>query len=164
MSGVVMERRKAQKVSMGAKGADVFAELGFEDAEAAELRRKSELMTHLRQYMQRNELTQARAAQVFGVSQPRVSALINGKLSLFSLDELIRMYDSTGSRVRLVFEENVRRESTVLGQVIKTGLGAVAALKKAAGHVAERAASGSFRSKEVTRPIGAKKRKQPRAT
>jgi predicted XRE-type DNA-binding protein len=111
MTGAAVQKRKIQ---LSAKGRTAFQELGFQDAEASELLRKSELMAQLEQYVSRNGITQAKAAQVFGVSQPRVSDLMNGKLSVFSLDELVRMYEATGSRIRLVFQEDARNEERVL--------------------------------------------------
>jgi predicted XRE-type DNA-binding protein len=106
---------------MSPKGRSVFYDLGFDDAEAAELTRKSDLMIHLVQYVRRHGLTQAKAAEVFGVSQPRVSDLKNGKLSTFSLDELVRMYEATGSRIRLVFDEDTKQEGTVLQRLEAKG-------------------------------------------
>jgi predicted transcriptional regulator len=91
-------------------------------------------MRRLEQYVTRNGLTQARAAQVFGVTQPRVSDLLTGKLSVFSLDELVRMYDSTGSQVRLVFVADKKREKTILKRVMpRTVDQVVAGLPKARG-------------------------------
>ena len=146
MTGVVMEKTKVQKVTLGARGRSAFEDLGFDEAESAELKRKADLMTQLEQYIARNRLTQARAAEVFGVTQPRVSDLINGKLSVFSLDELVRMYDATGSSVRLVFVEDARREDSVLRRLIEKGAGAFAALARA-GRASARGATPRKRAK-----------------
>jgi predicted XRE-type DNA-binding protein len=44
-------------------------------------------------------LTQGEAAQLLGVSQPRVSALVRGKIDLFSIDALVKMLSRVGLRV-----------------------------------------------------------------
>jgi predicted XRE-type DNA-binding protein len=49
----------------------------------------------------RTLLTQARAAKLFGVSQPRISDLMRGKINLFSIDNLVRLLAAAGLRVDL---------------------------------------------------------------
>ena len=69
------------------RGSDnVFADLGFSPQEAANLRLRSQLMTSLRKLIAKSEMTQEDAARRFRVSQPRISDLMRGKLSRFSLD------------------------------------------------------------------------------
>ena len=103
------------------KTTNVFAELGFEPREAQELKRKSDLMMQIEQFISRRGLTQAKAAAVLGVSQPRVSALLSGRLSLFSTDELIRMYEATGSTVTLTFKRDAVRERSIVDGVLAKG-------------------------------------------
>ncbi|HSF04076.1 MAG TPA: helix-turn-helix transcriptional regulator [Solirubrobacterales bacterium] len=80
---------------------NVFRDLGFPDAEAENLRIRSELMARLRRLIEARKLTQARAARLLGVSQPRVSDLVRGKIDLFSIDTLVRMLGRAGMRVTL---------------------------------------------------------------
>jgi len=47
-------------------------------------------------------LTQAKAAELIGVTQPRVSDLMRGRLNLFSLDSLVDIADRIGLRTRVV--------------------------------------------------------------
>ena len=49
-------------------------------------------------------LTQVKAAEVFGVSQPRVSDLVRGKIERFSVDTLIAMLGAAGVRVQVSVE------------------------------------------------------------
>ncbi|HEX8523067.1 MAG TPA: helix-turn-helix transcriptional regulator [Tepidisphaeraceae bacterium] len=79
--------------------ANVFAELGFAPDEAENLRVRAQLMLHLRDVIAKRKLTQARAAKLFGVTQPRVSALVRGKIELFSVDTLISMLARAGVKV-----------------------------------------------------------------
>jgi predicted XRE-type DNA-binding protein len=59
--------------------------------QAASMRARSELMLHLTAHIQEKNLAQASAAALFGVTQPRISDLMRGKINLFSLDALIDM-------------------------------------------------------------------------
>ncbi len=79
----------------------VFEELGFAAEEAANLRLRSELMTALLQLIERRGLSQARAAALLGVSQPRISDLARGKIDRFSVDTLVAMLGHAGAEVRV---------------------------------------------------------------
>jgi predicted XRE-type DNA-binding protein len=70
-------------------------------AEAANLKTRAELMIAVAEYIRAKKLTQAAAAKVFGVSQPRVSDLMRGKIDLFSVDTLVNMLAAAGVRVEL---------------------------------------------------------------
>ncbi|MBC7548355.1 MAG: XRE family transcriptional regulator [Polaromonas sp.] len=65
----------------------------FEDTpqQAASMRVRSELMMGLTEVIREKGMTQGDAASLFGVTQPRVSDLMRGKINLFSLDHLIDM-------------------------------------------------------------------------
>ena len=67
--------------------------------EAAGLKARAEVAHALICEIQRRSLTQSRAAVVFGVTQPRVSDLMRGRLDLFSLDTLVDMAGRAGFRV-----------------------------------------------------------------
>ena len=60
------------------------------------MRARSELMMNLAQTIREQGMTQAQAAELFGVTQPRVSDLMRGKVNLFSLDNLIDMAATAG--------------------------------------------------------------------
>lgn len=64
--------------------------------EAASMRARAELMMNLAETIREQGMTQAQAAELFGVTQPRVSDLMRGKVSLFSLDTLIDMAATAG--------------------------------------------------------------------
>ena len=82
-------------------GVDVFADLGFTPADAENLRIRSAMMRALVSFIRKNKLTQARAAKRLGVSQPRVSDLMRGKIQLFSIDNLVNLLAAAGLRVDL---------------------------------------------------------------
>jgi len=78
---------------------NVFLDLGFDTEEAENLRVRSELMMELAKLLKTRRLTQDRAAKLFGVTQPRVSDLMRGKIHRFSVDSLIKMLGRAGIRV-----------------------------------------------------------------
>jgi len=78
---------------------NVFRDLGFPPREAENLRIRSDLMIRLCQLIRQRGLTQVVAARLFGVSQPRVSDLVRGKIGLFSIDMLVNMLARTGAQV-----------------------------------------------------------------
>ncbi|OGB17762.1 MAG: transcriptional regulator [Burkholderiales bacterium RIFCSPLOWO2_12_67_14] len=64
--------------------------------EAASMRARSDLMMNLAEVIRQQGMTQAQAATLFGVTQPRISDLMRGKVNLFSLDTLIDMAATAG--------------------------------------------------------------------
>ncbi len=78
---------------------NVFRDLGFSRVAAENLRIRSELMIQLEKLIEREGLTQTAAARLFGVSQPRVSDLVRGRIELFSIDVLVNMLAKAGVRV-----------------------------------------------------------------
>jgi len=87
------------KVTKGS--GDVFADLGFSQGQGRNLRMRSQLMTALRGFIEKKGLTQAEAAKRLKVTQPRISYLMRGKLSRFSLDTLVNMSTDAGLEVDL---------------------------------------------------------------
>ncbi len=73
--------------------------------EAENMKLRSVLMTALKQHIARSEMTQAQAAQLFGVTQPRVSDLMRGKINLFALDALVNMAAAAGLRIEMRVRE-----------------------------------------------------------
>ena len=84
---------------------NVFADLGFGPEEAEHLRIRSDLMLALRQLIEERRLTQAEAARVFGVTQPRISNLVRGRIDLFSIDTLVDMLARVGIRVEVAMSD-----------------------------------------------------------
>ena len=71
-------------------------------SEATSMKLRAELANQIIERMQSRKLTQAKAAELIGVTQPRISDLIRGRLNLFSLDALIDMADRGGLQMRVV--------------------------------------------------------------
>ena len=81
------------------EGTDIFSDLGFNTAEAENLRIRSAMMRALVSFIRKSELTQARVAKLLGISQPRISDLTRGKIHLFSIDNLVTLLAAAGLRV-----------------------------------------------------------------
>ena len=80
---------------------NVFLDLGFDPAEATVLQMRAKLMSDLRLYIEKHELTQAEAAKRLGIAQSRVSDLVRGKWEKFSLEMLIPLEARLGRTVRV---------------------------------------------------------------
>jgi len=80
---------------------NIFQDLGFEPAEAAVLQMRANLMSDLRLYIEKNQLTQTVAAKRLGIAQSRVSDLVRGKWEKFSLEMLITLEARLGRTVRV---------------------------------------------------------------
>ena len=69
--------------------------------QAANMKLRSVLMIALKDQITRAGMSQAEAAQLFGVTQPRVSDLMRGKINLFALDALVNMATAAGLRIEM---------------------------------------------------------------
>ncbi|KVK79079.1 XRE family transcriptional regulator [Burkholderia cepacia] len=84
----------------------VWDAIESQPAEAENMKLRSELMIALKQRIAQLELSQAQAAKRLGVTQPRVSDLLRGKINLFGLDALVNMAAAVGLRVDLRVRES----------------------------------------------------------
>ncbi len=78
---------------------NVFIDLGFSAEEAAILQVRADLMAGIRKFIKTKKLTQAKAAEIFCVTQSRVSDLVRGKWERFNLEMLITLATRAGMRV-----------------------------------------------------------------
>jgi predicted XRE-type DNA-binding protein len=88
--------------------ADAWADLGFTPAEAQDLRIRSGMIIALRKFIKEKKLTQAKAAKLLGVTQPRVSDLLNGKIDLFSMGTLVKLLSKAGLEVEISIRKPAR--------------------------------------------------------
>lgn len=91
---------------------NVFADLGFDNPEEELL--KAKLVRELRAIIKRRRLTQAKAAELMGVKQPDVSAIVTGRTGKFSLDRLVRCLDKLDYRVEVVVRHKPRSPRTAV--------------------------------------------------
>jgi predicted XRE-type DNA-binding protein len=81
---------------------NVFRDLGFREPEARNLALRSEIMIRIEEFVERSRMTQARAAARLGLTQPRLNALLKGKIDQFSLDVLVNAATRAGLQVDLL--------------------------------------------------------------
>ena len=90
-------RASSRKIEIGSE--NVFADLGFQDAEERLL--KAKLATKIAQLIEEKGLTQAQAAERTALDQPKVSRLLRGQLSGFSADRLFAVLNRLGHSVEV---------------------------------------------------------------
>ena len=73
--------------------------------EAENMKLRSGLMIARKAHLERVGLSQSEAAKIFGVTQPRVSDLVRGKINLFGLDALVNMAAAAGLHVEMTVQE-----------------------------------------------------------
>ena len=98
-----------EKVKLTRSSGDVFRDLGFSGDEAEYLQLRAELMVNLQKAITARGLKQAEAATLLGVTQPRVSDVMRGRIDRFSIDTLIDMLARLGIRAKLVLRPRRRR-------------------------------------------------------
>jgi predicted XRE-type DNA-binding protein len=81
--------------------ASVWDALSDTPQEAENMKLRSQLMMALNKHLARAGMSQAQAAELFGVTQPRVSDLVRGKIDLFGLDALVNMATAAGLQIEL---------------------------------------------------------------
>ena len=90
-------KRKDLHITPGS--GNIFLDLGFPPHEAAVMMLRCELAEALRQWMEREGLTQAQAAERLGVAQPRISEITRNRVEKFSLDYLVGLCAKAGVAV-----------------------------------------------------------------
>jgi predicted XRE-type DNA-binding protein len=98
-----------KKLKVTRSRGNVFRDLGFSSDEAEYLKVRAELMVKLQKVITARGLKQAAAADLLGVTQPRVSDLMRGRIDLFSIDTLIDMLARLEIRAKIVLQPRRRR-------------------------------------------------------
>jgi len=101
-----MVKKRKSAIPVTASSGNVFADLGF--AEPEEELTKAQLASHIRQVIKRRRLTQLAAAALMDVDQPKVSALLNGRLANFSSERLMRLLTARGQDVEIMVKTKPR--------------------------------------------------------
>lgn len=88
---------------------NVFADLGFADAEAHLL--KAELMSRVQDVLQGKSLTQTEAAKITGISQPDLSRMLKGRFRDVSAERIMRMLTKLGCEVDILVKPQGRKRA-----------------------------------------------------
>ena len=96
--------------SITSSAGNIFEDLGLPDAD--DRLAKAELARQIGAIIRERSLTQTAAAKALGIDQPKVSALLAGQLSGFSLERLARFLTLLGRDVQIVVRESSSSSST----------------------------------------------------
>ena len=100
------ERSKVTEQIKITKGSgNVFLDLGFPEGEAQNLLLRADLMIRIEKLVKGGGLTQGEAAKTLGITQPRLNALLKGKIGDFSLDALVNMLACAGMQVKMTVKK-----------------------------------------------------------
>ena len=92
----------SEEMKVTPSSGNVFADLGLPDAD--QLLAKADLAIEITRILGERNLTQVEAAALMDVDQPKVSALVNGRLDGFSMERLYRFLNALGSDVEIVLK------------------------------------------------------------
>ncbi len=84
---------------------NVFTDLGFPEGEAQNLALRSDLMIRIEKLVQDSGMTQQQTAKMLGVTQPRLNAVLKGRIADFSLDALVNMLAHAGMQVKMTVKK-----------------------------------------------------------
>lgn len=104
-----------QEIRVQTSSGNLFADLGLENSD--ELLVKTELAHKISSIINKQHMTQAEAAEILGV-QPKISALINGRLSGFSTVRLFRILNALGRDVEIVVKAKPKSRSQARTRVV----------------------------------------------
>jgi predicted XRE-type DNA-binding protein len=93
------QKSRASRKEIQVSSGNVFADLGFEDAEERLL--KTKLASKIAQLIEKKGWTQAQTAERIALDQPKVSKLLRGQLSGFSADRLFAILNRLGHSVEV---------------------------------------------------------------
>lgn len=100
-----MSKSKVIKITKGS--GNVFADLKFADPDLEQI--KSTLVQRIASIIQARKLTQVKAAEILGLDQPKISALLHGRFGGYSLDRLIRFLTALDQDVKLIVKPKPKR-------------------------------------------------------
>jgi predicted XRE-type DNA-binding protein len=104
-----MVKERETEIPVTESSGNVFTDMGLPEAE--EELTKAQLASHIRQVIKRQRLTQVAAAALMDIDQPKVSALLNGRLANFSSERLMRLLTALGQDVDITVRAKPRNRA-----------------------------------------------------
>lgn len=105
-----------QQINVQVSSGNVFADLNLPDPD--EMLVKAELARRISEIITKRHLSQVEAAELLGIDQPKVSALVRGKLTGFSTERLFRFLNALGREVEIVVKSKPRSRSKARVRVV----------------------------------------------
>ena len=109
--------KKPEKIEVFASSGNVYADTGHPNPEEAMA--KAELAILISNIIKRKKLTQKKAAELIGIDQPKISAIIRGQLSGFTIDRLFRFLIALGMDIIIEAKPHSPRTTPAHIQVIQ---------------------------------------------
>ncbi len=92
-----LKKKRLDKIEYREGSENIFADIGIPNAEEALAKAKIAMKIH--EIIKKKKLTQAKAAKILKISQPKISLLLRGYLTDFSLERLLRFLNDLGQNV-----------------------------------------------------------------
>ncbi|MCC3407918.1 MAG: XRE family transcriptional regulator [Microcoleus sp. PH2017_10_PVI_O_A] len=96
----------SKEIDIQVSSGNIFADLGMPNSD--EMLMKAELVRQITELVNQRKLNQLQAAEVLGIDQPKVSALMRGKLTGFSTERLFRFLNALGCDVQIVVKPKLK--------------------------------------------------------
>jgi predicted XRE-type DNA-binding protein len=106
-----MHNYNTEKIEITSSSGNVFADLDLPNPE--EMLVKAELARKISNAITARHITQAEAAELLGIDQPKVSALMRGRLTGFSLERMFRFLNTLGIDVEITVKSKLRDNARV---------------------------------------------------
>ncbi len=103
--------KKSKKIPIKEGSGNVFADLGFPNAEREQL--KARLMLQIYRLIKDRRITQAEAGEILGIEQPHVSGLMRGQSGNFSVERLMDFLTALGQDVEITVRPTRREHGSV---------------------------------------------------
>lgn len=100
------------------RGSDnIFADIGVDHPERVQAR--AQIMFLIAEIIKKRGLTQKQTAAILGIPQSKVSCLVNGKLSNFSMDHLFELLNALDSDVEIIIKPKTKEEKSATTHVLQ---------------------------------------------
>ena len=110
--------KKQEDIQIVASSGNVYADTGHPNPEEAMA--KAELAILISNAIKRKKLTQKKAAELIGVDQPKISAIIRGQLSGFTIDRLFRFLMALGMDIVIEARPHTSKTTSAHIQVVQS--------------------------------------------
>ena len=147
-ANAVKKDRTARQSAVTGSSGNVFADLGVKEPDEALA--KAELARQISGIIRSRNLSQTRAAEILGIDQPKVSALMRGRLAGFSTDRLLRMLNALGLDVEIRIQPKVKPDPAI--RVFAMASSAMAGRKSAGRRVDHHGREITRRDSNVSKP------------
>src|SRR3989338_4848504 len=107
----------SQKEKINRGSGNVFADIGVDYPERVLAR--AQIMFRISEIIKERDLTQKEASKLLGIPQSKVSCLMNGKLSNFSMDHLFELLNALDSDVEIIVKPKTKEEKSATTHVLQ---------------------------------------------